>query len=180
MLDVLEEKVVDTTAYRQQAVAVSMSSTTHYNVGTFYNSRFGGTGSTFTQNIAPARRGGHVGSHYSGSFAYSQFGGDRSTFVQHIGAGPNPAEETDLERLRPLIGELLDLLAAHADRVDHPERARRDAEEILDETARQEEERDPGRIAGAWQRLRARLEPIAQFTEVLGRIAQALQSIIPG
>jgi len=58
VLDLLEGKGVDTATYRQQAIAVSMSSTTHYNVGTFYNSQFGGTRSTFTQNVVPGRQGG--------------------------------------------------------------------------------------------------------------------------
>ena len=46
--------------------------------------------------------------------------------------------------------------------------------------ARPEEERDTGRIADAFKRLRARLRSIAEFAEPLGRIAEALSAIIPG
>ncbi|MGR6912850.1 hypothetical protein ACU635_01165 [[Actinomadura] parvosata] len=49
VLDFLENKGVDTTAYRRQATAVSISSTTHYS-GTFQNGQFGGPGSQFVQN----------------------------------------------------------------------------------------------------------------------------------
>lgn len=58
VLDFLEEKGVDTTAYRRQATAVSMSSTTHNHFGTYHNSQFGGSNSTFTQNIAPGAQEG--------------------------------------------------------------------------------------------------------------------------
>lgn len=117
---------------------------------------------------------------YSGNFVNSQFGGDGSTFEQNIGGGHNTAAGADPQRIGPLIDELLRLVAEHSGSVDHPERARRDAEEILNEVARPEEERDSGRIADAFRRLRARLEPIAAFAQTLGGLAEALRAIIPG
>lgn len=117
---------------------------------------------------------------YSGNFAYSQFGGDRSSFVQNIVGEQSANVGADLQRVGPLIRQLLDVVAEHADRIERPEHARRDAEEILDEVARPEEKRDTGRIADAFRRLRARLQPVAEFAEPLGRIAEALSAIIPG
>ena len=55
---------------------------------------------------------------------------------------------------------------------------RRDAEEILNEVARPAERRDTGRIADAFKRLCVRLQPIAEFTDFLDRIAEALNVII--
>jgi hypothetical protein len=116
---------------------------------------------------------------YSGDFANSQFGGDGSSFTQNFAGGQEVALGADVERVGSLIRELMALIPAHADRIDHPERAGRDAEEILNEVAQPEEERDPGRVADAFKRLRARLLPIAEFSESLGRIAEAIGRIIP-
>ncbi|GAA4967673.1 hypothetical protein HD597_003755 [Nonomuraea thailandensis] len=76
VLDFLDDKGVDTTAYRRQATAVSISST-----------------------------------------------------------------------LQALLTDLMARVAAHSTEIDHPERAGRDAEEILTEAARPAAERDTGRLA---------------------------------
>ncbi|MFB4263235.1 hypothetical protein [Nonomuraea sp. GTA35] len=56
VLDFLEDKGVDTTAYRRQATAVSISSTTHYEYsGNYPGAQFGGPGSQFVQNVNTQR-----------------------------------------------------------------------------------------------------------------------------
>jgi hypothetical protein len=116
--------------------------------------------------------------HYSGTFTGSQFGGDRSKFTQNSTTTSDADTAARLQELRSLITELLALIAAHADEIDHPERARRDAEEIMIEVARPAGTRDGGRVAHAFERLGARLGPIAGFTESIGKIAEFLGKII--
>ncbi|MEU4513881.1 hypothetical protein AB0G05_30645 [Nonomuraea wenchangensis] len=59
VLDFLEDKGVDTTAYRRQATAVSISSTTHHEYsGNFPGAQFGGAGSQFVQNVTTQRAEG--------------------------------------------------------------------------------------------------------------------------
>ncbi|MEU4541204.1 hypothetical protein AB0G15_40865 [Streptosporangium sp. NPDC023825] len=59
VLDFLENRGVDTTAYRRQATAVSISSTTHYEYnGNYPGAQFGGPGSQFVQNVNTQRAEG--------------------------------------------------------------------------------------------------------------------------
>jgi hypothetical protein len=55
VLDFLEGKGVDTTAYRRQATAVSMSSTTNNYSGNFAHSQFGGDNAQFHQHNSSQR-----------------------------------------------------------------------------------------------------------------------------
>ncbi|MEU4541203.1 hypothetical protein AB0G15_40860 [Streptosporangium sp. NPDC023825] len=115
---------------------------------------------------------------YSGTFTGSQFGGDGSHFTQHVTAG-GQATDPDLVRLQALLTDLMAHVAARSGEIDHPERAGRDAEEILSEAARPAAERDTGRIADAFRRLRDRLRPVADFADSLSKLADLLAKFIP-
>lgn len=112
---------------------------------------------------------------YSGTFTNAQFGGAGSRFTQHV---TTAAAAAPTDELRALIGDLMALIEVHSDRIDQPDRAARDAEEIVSEAGRPSETRDPSRISDAFRRLRARLGPIAEFAESLGKIADALAKVI--
>ncbi|NJP95095.1 hypothetical protein HCN51_37615 [Nonomuraea sp. FMUSA5-5] len=118
---------------------------------------------------------------YSGTFTGSQFGGPGSHFTQHVttsgqsAAGPDP----DLVRLEALLADLMTRVAARSDEIDHPERAGRDAQELLDEAARPAAERDTSRIADAFRRLRDRLRPVADFADSLAKLADLLTKFLP-
>jgi hypothetical protein len=114
---------------------------------------------------------------YRGNFTNSQFGGDGAQFNQN-----NASSEalSDTEQLRAAITQLSTLIQAHADQIENPERARRDADEIFAEAERPSDERDPSRISDALQRLRTRLEPIAGITESIEKIVEPLGRLLAG
>lgn len=114
---------------------------------------------------------------YSGNFTNNQFGGDNSTFIQNN--APGTGGDPDVERLRSLIDELTLLISRYADRIDRPEHARRDADDIIREIEQPAEDRDTGRISDAFRRLRTKLQPVAELSESMGKIADFLAKIIP-
>ncbi|WP_336216671.1 hypothetical protein [Nonomuraea sp. LPB2021202275-12-8] len=115
---------------------------------------------------------------YSGTFTGSQFGGAGSHFTQHV-MGGGPAADPDLVSLEALLKDLMAHVAARSGEIDHPERAGRDADEILSEAARPAADRDTGRIADAFRRLRDRLRPVADFADSLGKLAELLTKFVP-
>ncbi|MEU4513880.1 hypothetical protein AB0G05_30640 [Nonomuraea wenchangensis] len=115
---------------------------------------------------------------YSGTFTGSQFGGAGSHFTQHVMAG-GQAADPDVARLQALLTDLMARVAARSGEIDHPERAARDADELVGEVARPAAERDPGRIADAFRRLRDRLRPVADFADSLSKLADLLTKFIP-
>ncbi|MEV1000010.1 hypothetical protein [Nonomuraea sp. NPDC050202] len=115
---------------------------------------------------------------YSGTFTGSQFGGPGSHFTQNVNTGGQGADP-DLVRLQALLTDLMARVAVHSTEIDHPERAGRDAEEILTEAARPAAERDTGRLADAFRRLRDRLRPIADFADSLSKLADLLTKFLP-
>ncbi|MFC5833619.1 hypothetical protein [Nonomuraea insulae] len=115
---------------------------------------------------------------YSGTFTGSQFGGPGSHFTQNVTTSGRPADP-NLGQLQALLTDLMARVAAHSTEIDHPERAGRDAEEILTEAARPAAERDTGRLADAFRRLRDRLRPIADFADSLSKLADLLTKFLP-
>ncbi|MEV4012494.1 hypothetical protein AB0J35_18495 [Nonomuraea angiospora] len=115
---------------------------------------------------------------YSGTFTGSQFGGPGSHFTQNVTTSGRSADP-NLVQLQALLTDLMARVAAHSTEIDHPERAGRDAEEILIEVARPAAERDIGRLADAFRRLRDRLRPIADFADSLSKLADLLTKFLP-
>ncbi|MBB6547172.1 hypothetical protein [Nonomuraea rubra] len=115
---------------------------------------------------------------YSGTFTGSQFGGPGSHFTQNVTTS-GPSADPNLVQLQALLTDLMARVAAHSTEIDHPERAGRDAEEILTEAARPAAERDTGRLADAFRRLRDRLRPIADFADSLSKLADLLTKFLP-
>ncbi|MGR6912851.1 hypothetical protein ACU635_01170 [[Actinomadura] parvosata] len=115
---------------------------------------------------------------YSGTFTGSQFGGPGSHFTQNVTTSGQSAAP-DLVRLEALLADLMSRVAARSDEIDHPERAGRDAQELLAEAARPAAERDTSRIADAFRRLRDRLRPVADFADSLAKLADLLTKFLP-
>jgi hypothetical protein len=119
------------------------------------------------------RSGNNYGNVISGgTFTNANIGGQGSRFSL-----PRDNEDTS-GQLRKLVAELITLINQHAPSLDRPALARRDAEEILAESERSDEDRDSGRLLDALRRLGERLSSVATLAEAVGKVAHVVGKLV--